>query len=150
MATQKKLSIGMIAIGIFLFFGAVMASLAGTTLVCPGTLLDRMWSLNAPAHSRLAPFGKTAGILFLLLSGTLVIGGAGWFRRRVWAWRLAVAIIATQILGDLVNAFQGDFVRGGAGFMIAVTLLIYLLRPEVRAVFSNGHAASVRSQNSIR
>lgn len=79
-----------------------------------------------------------------------MIGGAGWFRRRVWAWRLAVAIIATQILGDLVNAFQGDFVRGGAGFMIAVTLLIYLLRPEVRAVFSNGHAASVRSQNSIR
>jgi len=39
----------MTAIGVFLFFGAVMASLAGTTLIWPGTLLDHVWVVNAPA-----------------------------------------------------------------------------------------------------
>jgi len=58
----------------------------------------------------------------------------------LWGWRLAVGIIAVQVLGDLVNAFLGDLVRGSIGFMIAGTLLIYLLRPEVRGAFANAVA----------
>jgi hypothetical protein len=54
-----------------------------------------------------------------------------------------VAIIAIQFLGDLVNAFRGDVVRGGVGF-IAGALLVYLLRPEVRAAFVNANAPSLR------
>jgi len=50
---------------------------------------------------------------------------------------LAVAVITTQVLGDLVNFFffRGDWLRGGVGFSIAAALLLYLLRPAVRAVF---------------
>jgi hypothetical protein len=135
---------GMTAIGIFLEFGAVMASLAGTTLVWRGTALDRMWALNSHAYRELAPFGKMVGIPFLLLGVTLAFAGMGWFKRRVWGWRLAVAIIATQVLGDLVNAFRGDIVRGGAGLLIAGALLVYLLRPEVRAAFASANAPSLR------
>jgi hypothetical protein len=39
-------------------------------------------------------------------------------------------------LGDLVNFFKGDYLRGGVGFSIATGLLFYLLRPVVRAVFN--------------
>jgi hypothetical protein len=134
----------MTAIGIFLEFGAVMASLAGTTLVWRGTALDRMWALNLRAYRELAPFGKMVGIPFLLLAVTLAVAGMGWFKRRVWGWRLAVAIIATQVLGNLVNAFRGDIVQGGAGFVIAGALLVYLLRPEVRAAFASANAHSLR------
>jgi hypothetical protein len=42
-----------------------------------------------------------------------------------------VAVIATQVLGDLVNFFRGDYWRGGVGFSIASALLFYLLRPAV-------------------
>ena len=127
---------GITAIGAFLFFGATMASLAGATLSSPGTSLDRMWALNPAAHKQLATLGKPAGILFLLLGGTIALAGTGWFKRRLWGWRLAVAIIATQVLGDLVNFFRGDLLRGGVGFSIATALLFYLLRPAVRAVFN--------------
>jgi membrane protein implicated in regulation of membrane protease activity len=47
-----------------------------------------------------------------------------------------VALIATQVLGDLVNFFGGDWLRGGVGFSIATALLVYVLRPAVRAVFN--------------
>jgi hypothetical protein len=66
------------AVGIFLFFGASMALLAGTTLLWRGTVLDRVWVLNAPAHQQLAPLGKAAGALFVALSAALAAAGIGW------------------------------------------------------------------------
>jgi hypothetical protein len=133
---------GMMVIGIFLLFGALMASLAGTTLVWRGSALDRMWTLNPRAHKELSPLGKAVGIPFLVLGVTLAVAGMGWFKRRLWGWRLAVALIATQVLGDLVTAFMGDVVRGGVGFVIAGALLVYLLRPKVRAAFCHMNATS--------
>jgi hypothetical protein len=135
---------GKTAIGIFLLFGAVMASLAGATLLWRGTALDRMWTLNPRAYKELAPLGKVVGIPFLMLGVLLAVACMGWFKRRVWGWRLAVAIIAIQVLGDLVNAFRGDVVQGGTGFVIAGALLVYLLRPEVRAAFVSANAPSLR------
>jgi len=144
MAPQTKSPKGIIAVGIFLFFAAIMASLAGTMLVWRGTTLDRLWLLNPRAYQELAPHGKSAGIPFLLLGIGLAVAGTGWFKRRLWGWRLAVGIIAVQVLGDLVNAFMGDLVGGAVGFVIAGPLLMYLLRPEVRAAFANDNAPSVR------
>ena len=144
MVVQAKSHIGILGVGIFLLFGATMALLAGTTLIWRGTILDRAWVINAAAHARLAPFGKRIGIPFVLLGAILAVAGTGWFRRRLWGWRLAVAVIATQVLGDLLNAFMGDIVRGGVGFVIAGALLFYLLRPEVRCAFASGDASSLK------
>jgi hypothetical protein len=138
---------GMVAIGIFLLLGAVMASLAGTTLVWHGSALDRVWALNPHAYRQLSPLGKVVGIPFLLLGAALALAGTGWFKGRLWGWRLAVAIIATQVLGDLVNAFMGDVTKGGIGFVIAGALLIYLLRAEVRAAFSSAETPSLRRRS---
>ena len=70
----------------------------------------------------------------------MAVAGTAWFKSRLWGWRLVVAIIATQVLGDLVNAFRGDLFRGGVGFVIAGLPLVYLLRPNVRAAFASGDA----------
>jgi len=59
-----------------------MASLAGVTLIWRGTILGRMWAINAPAYRRAGTFGKTVGIPFLLLCVTLVIAATGWFGHR--------------------------------------------------------------------
>jgi len=56
-------------------------------------------------------------------------------RHRLWGWRLAIAIIATQVLGDVVNCVRGDFLRGGIGVIIAGGLLLFLLRSKIRAAF---------------
>jgi hypothetical protein len=126
---------GFNAIGIFLFFGAVMAGLAAITLLWRGTPLDRLWVLNQTAYKRLVPMGRSVGILFLLLSGALTTAGIGWFRRRPWGWRLAVVIIATQVVGDLVNCVRGDLLPGGTGVIVAGALLLFLWRPKIRDSF---------------
>jgi hypothetical protein len=131
----RKLGRGFTAFGVFLFLGAAMASLAGTTLLWRGTGLDRIWRLNPRGWQQLAPLGNAAGIFFVLLAAVLALAGLGWSRRRAWGWRLGVAILATQVLGDLVNLLRGELLRGGIGFVIAGALLIYLLRPGIRGCF---------------
>lgn len=113
-----------------------MASLAATTLLWRGTALDRLWTLNPTAYKQLAPLGRAVGILFLLLGSALAAAGIGWFRCRLWGWRLAVVIISTQVLGDVVNCIRGDWLRGGTGVIIAGALLLFLLRPRIRATFA--------------
>jgi hypothetical protein len=127
---------GFTAIGIFLFFGALMASLAAVTLLWRGTVLDRLWALNPAAHRQLVPLGGIIGIFFLALGMALTTAGIGWFRRRLWGWKLTVVVIACQVLGDVANCLRGDFVRGGTGVIIAGALLLFLLRSKVRAAFA--------------
>jgi hypothetical protein len=127
---------GFTAIGIFLFFGALMAGLAATTLLWRGTALDRAWALNPMAYEQLAPLGVIIGILFPLLGVALMTAGIGWFRRRLWGWRLAVAIVAIQVLADVVNCFRGDWLHGGIGIIIAGVLLLFLLLSKITATFT--------------
>jgi hypothetical protein len=121
--------------GILLFFGAVMASLAGTTLLWPGTRLEPIWRLNVRAYRELAPLGRAIGLPFLFLSVTLAAAGVGWFRHRKWAWWLAIAIIAAQVAGNLANFIVGRVVEGAVGGAIAGALLFYLARNAVRESF---------------
>ena len=127
---------GFTAIGVFLFFGALMASLAAITLLWRGTALDRVWALNPIAYKQLAPLGGAVGVLFLLLGAALTMAGIGWFQRRLWGWRLAIVIISMQVLGDVVNCVRGDWLRGGTGVIIAGALLLFLLQPRIRAEFA--------------
>jgi hypothetical protein len=121
--------------GIFLVFGTCMALLAAGTLTWPGTPLDQAWKLNPHAQIRLRPLGTTAGILFFLLAFALGLSAFGWFRRRRWAWLLATLLIATQVLGDIINAASGNLLQGLVGATIAAALLFYLLHPAVRSAF---------------
>jgi len=123
------------AFGIFLFFGAVMASFAATTLLWPGTPLDRLWTFNRTAYEQLGTLGKAAGILFLLLGATLTLAGIGWFRHRLWGLRLAIVILVMQVLGDLANCVRRDMLHGGVGVVVASAMLFFLLRPGTKAFF---------------
>jgi len=87
------------------------------------------------ASHELAPFRKPVGILFLSLSLALALAGIGWLKRRKWGWQLAVAIIATQVLGDCANIFLGCIVPGALGVAIAAALLFYITRASVRCHF---------------
>jgi hypothetical protein len=106
-------------------------------LLCSGEARFLIVSgLNPTAHNHLAHLGRIVGILFLALTATLITTGIGWFRRRLWGWKLAIVIISTQVAGDVVNCVRGDWLRGGSGIIIAGALLLFLLQSRIRAAFA--------------
>jgi len=136
MATEKgQRSFGLAAMGVFLFFGATMATLAGITLIWPGSALDPMWKLNPEAGEKLRQLGRGIAVPFFGLGLAMVAAGVGWVRRRAWGWGLAVVVVASQVAGDLVSAVRGQLLKGAVGVAIAGALLVYLLQPKVRSAF---------------
>ena len=127
---------GFTTVGIFLFFGATMASLAAFTLLWRGTALDGVWAFNPSAYKRTYASRRFSWDSLPATRCNPTVAGIGWFRHRLWGWRLAIAIIATQVLGDVVNCVRGDFLRGGIGVIIAGGLLLFLLRSNIRAAFA--------------
>jgi hypothetical protein len=132
-ASTNRIIIGLI--GVFLIFGSVMASLSGISLLWPGTTLDRMWKLNPSAYAEMAPVAKVAGCGFLFLGVTLGVACVGWFGRKLWAWRLVLAVFAIQLVGDFTNFFRGRVLGAVIGVSIAGLLLIFISRKSVRGAF---------------
>jgi hypothetical protein len=135
MPPPRTQSLGLAAISVFLFLGTLAALYAGVTLIWRVTALDRLRALNPHAYHQLSSYGRIIGVPFLALAIALLISAIGWTKRRRWGWILAVILIATQVLGDFVNIFMGDALKGAVGVAIAGALLVYLLRPSVRAAF---------------
>jgi len=131
-----------------------MATLAGTTLVWPGTALDHAWALNPRAYRELGPPGWKAGVPFLLLAATLCAAGVGWFRRRLWGWRLAVVLIAAQVIGNTINLFLGHIAEGATGVVVAGALLacwpeLVRCRPECDAKCVSVFRRSLRGEPNV-
>jgi hypothetical protein len=98
---------------------------------------NHAWTaIASQTDAQLAPLGDIVGTFFLLLSAALTTARIGWFRRRLWEWKLTVAIIAIQVLGDVVNIVRGDSLRGGTGVIIAGALWLFLLKPRIRSMFA--------------
>lgn len=124
---------GFVALGIFFFFGTVMAIYAAMTLAVPGTFLDQAWKLNPEGHAGLASLGRIMAAPFMLLALVLFLAGLGWFRRRSWGWKLGVALIAINLIGDVFNLlFRHELLKGGVGVAVAGLLLVYMTRAKVR------------------
>jgi hypothetical protein len=128
-------SLGLTAMAVFLFFGATMATLAGITLLFPGSFLDPIWRLNPEVGEQLRQLGHGIGIAFLGLGAAMIAAAVGWIKRRFWGWALTVLIITSQVLGDFVNALRGELLKGAVGVAIAGALLVYLLRSTTRDAF---------------
>ena len=112
-----------------------MAALATFLLLAPGTPLDRAWALNPEAQRDLSAHGRLFAPGFLLLSAALLGAGFGWFKRRLWGWRLAIFIVATQVAGGLAHVLTGYVAKGIVGTIIPGALLFYVLRPRMKAAF---------------
>ena len=94
-----------------MFFGAVMASLAATTLLWRGTVLDHLWAIYPTAYKQFALLGGIAGF-------------------SPWDGASGRNYLHSQILGDVVNCVRGVWPRGGTGIIVAGGLLLFLSSQE--------------------
>ena len=103
------------AFAAFFGFGATACGLTVVLLLLPGTVLDRLWSLNPDAHLAFQSIGWFAPLLMLAVGSACGLAAVGLWRDARWSIPLALAILSLNIIGDLFNAFVRDDYRALIG-----------------------------------
>ena len=126
---------GVTALSIFFLAGALISFIAGASLLFPSSFIEPMWRANPRAHQHLSEVGLWGPVLMLAVSVSCAMAAIGLWRRAAWGQKLAVGLIAINLIGDVANTVMGTEPRAIVGVPIAVAILVYLLSKKVRDAF---------------
>ena len=119
----------------FFAFGMLISSTSAVSLALPGSRLEPMWRLNPEARQAFGRLGPWAVPLLLTVAATCAGSALGLRRERRWGHRLAVGVLAVNLVGDLLNAVVRGDRRTLVGLPIGGAMLTYLLSRRIRDRF---------------
>ncbi len=134
-------SVGLILLCGFFVFGALMASLSFLALALPGGFLEPIWQLNPKAHGALTALRSWGVVLMFVVALACALAAIGLWTRTLWGHRLALSILAVNLLSDVLNAVLRGDLRTLIGVPIGGALISYLLSSRARAQFEVRSAA---------
>jgi hypothetical protein len=121
-----------LGLAFFFVFGTVMPLVAALALVVRA--LEPIWTINPSGYVLFRSMGVWAFVLLATLSVACGSTAVGLFRARRWGFVLALVILSTQLIGDVINVARGDL-RAAIGIPIVLVMIVYLVR--VRGYFSS-------------
>ena len=131
----QRVPIGVTMLAIFFGFGALMSGLASLALLFPDGALEPMWSVNPEARIGLVSLGLFGVGLMAAVSVACAAAACGLWSLTGWGYRLALALLGANIVGDAVNAIVRHDPRTLIGVPIGGLLVGYLLQPHIRVRF---------------
>jgi len=138
---MRRTPLGVRALAAFFVFGACMSLLAFVGLLFPGAVLEPMWQLNPRARETFVRMGPWALVLLGVVGTTCALSASGLLARSSWGYRLALAVLTVNLVGDTANAILRDDPRTLIGLPIGGLLIAYLLRPKIKDLFGNASDA---------
>ena len=134
MVTKEPLRrpLGIKLLSIFFMAGAVISFTASLSLLRPNSFLESMWRVNPRGRIGLASLGWWAIPLLFMVSVSCAFAAVGLWREARWGHRIAVTLIAINLIGDVANTLSGTEPRAIVGVPIALAILWYLLSKRVR------------------
>ena len=85
-----------------------------------------MWRLNPRAREGFASMGPWSVVLMAVVSLACGLSAAGLWKGARWGWRLALAVLAVNILGDATNSLLRNDPRTAIGIPIGGAMMAYL------------------------
>ena len=118
---------GMKVLVVFFAFGATACAVTVAALLTPGGTLDIVWRLNPEAHLGFQKIGTALSVLLMFVVGTACAWAAvGLARQKEWGRRLAIGILAVNLIGDSVGAVVRHDPRTLIGLPIGGAMIAYL------------------------
>jgi hypothetical protein len=112
----------------FFAFGASMCALTIALLLFPGTVFDPLWRLNPDAHATFETIGRWSIAIMLIVGAACCSAAIGLWCGALWGTRVALIILAVNMVGDLLNTvFRHDY-RALVGLPVAAAMIFYLVR----------------------
>ena len=116
--------VGLSLLCAFFVFASLMAFVAFLGLLLPGGFLEPIWQFNPQSHLTLTGMGSWGVSLMLAVSLACALAAVGLWRRTLWGHRLAIVILAVNLLGDLLNAVLRGDLRTLVGIPIGGALIL--------------------------
>ena len=135
-AELQKRPRGISALSIFFLAGSLISITASASLLFHGNFIETIWRANPRAYKHLVDLGPWSVALLFVVSVGCGLAAIGLWRRAAWGHKIAVSLIAVNLIGDVANTVMGTEPRAIFGVPIALAILIYLLRKKVRATFA--------------
>src|SRR2546422_7292080 len=128
--------VGLTLLTAFFVFGALMAFLAFLGLLLSGGFLEPIWRLNPDAHRALTELGAWGVLLMAAVAIACALAASGLWIQAQWGRRLALGILAINLLGDVINAVTRGDLRTLIGIPIggAMNFYFFLTRNPARVV----------------
>lgn len=134
-------------------FGAIYA-LAGVGMVAGGgmiaTWMSQQGQSMGPASGMIAGLGAAVGIFFLAFAVVDIAIGVGLLKLKEWARITSIvlagigaALGALGLLGGLVHFVLFATIIRLCVLAVEVWIVIYLLKPEVKAAFQGAQARAI-------
>ena len=96
--------LGVTALTVFFALGTVPATATALALAWPGAWSRVMWRLKPEAPAEFARLGALAIPLMLMVATACAAAAVGLWTRQRWGHRLAIGVLAVNLLGDTLNA----------------------------------------------
>ena len=112
---------------VFFAFGATACAVTVVALLTPGGMLELVWRLNPEAHLGFQKLGTALSVLLMFVVGIACARAAvGLARQKEWGRRLAIGILAVNLVGDSVSAVVRHDPRTLIGLPIGGAMIAYL------------------------
>ena len=130
---ENKMPFGLKLIVIFLFLAFILSSLAGISLIKPGTILDMMWQSKKAELESMKPYVLVLGYFLVILGISMLVSGIGLIKKQTWAWWIALIVFSTNGISDLVSSISRAQPESLIGVLIVGLLILYLFKKNVKA-----------------
>ena len=112
----------------FFLFGAAMCLLTIVLLAFPGSPLEPLWRLNPEPRSAFRSIDGWAFAIMTTVCAACALSALGLMLRREWGRRLAIGVLAVNLIGDAAGAAARHDPLTLIGLPIAGAMIAVLLK----------------------
>ena len=97
-------------------------------LAFPGGFLEPIWRLRPEARLEFQKIGNWSVVLMTVVGVACGLSAIGLAQNAQWGRRLAIGVLAVNLIGDSLNAFFRHDLRTLIGLPIGGLMIFYLLK----------------------
>ena len=115
---------------IFFAAGALICLVTMLVLAFPGGFLEPIWQLKPEARVEFQRIGSASITLMAVVGAACALAAVGLARNAEWGRRLAIGVLAANLIGDSLNALLRHDAKTLIGLPIGGLMILYLVKKK--------------------
>ena len=125
---QNRRLVGTTLLVIFFAAGALICLVTMLALAFPGGFLELIWRMKPEARVEFQRIGSTSMALMAVVGAACGLAAVGLAKNAEWGRRLAIGVLAVNLVGDSLNALLRHDVKTLIGLPIGGLMILFLAR----------------------